>query len=727
MAFGVLGRVGVAAVGLALCGCAAAPERVEVPTAVHDPVRMAAADGSPCAPLQVEVDHERRWVLPARAECVHRVDLPPQRPLELRWTPLVPEDDPGPVTFRVVVEEGGARRVVAEETVAPANPSTWASERRTVVDAGSGPAAVLLEVEGDGSSDGGASAGWGSPLLAAAEPWQRPNLVLISIDTLRSDHMSLYGYPKPTTPRIDAWAQESGVVFESAVASSPWTLPSHATMLSGRDAIGHGANYDRPVPDGLELVAERLRAHGYHTHAVTGGGWLDTSYGLDRGFDAYRYFGGSPSDELPTQMPMVIRWLESDPVEPFFLFFHTYEVHEPFVRRGEDGAVLSDREIRTRALKRVPEEGFLLRREFIIGDRGTPHESWDRLPDDDLPEVIARYDSGIEYADRAIGELLATLDRLDLDERTVVVLTSDHGEALGERGLASHAYLYDFNLLVPLVIAAPTAGWEAGRVTHQVRLADIVPTLLDLAGLLIPGDLDGVSMRPIVDGCEPPGDRDAWSYAASSNRGVSIRTADGGKYILNNTAWRPLFGREERYGIGSDSDETDDLGPDENLRRAVVARMRRSSPGTRIEIDNPSSAALRVRLKSGVARPLYLKAEAVSGRGFRWTEDGAAVGRLDPGESCFLHSEWADPKWIVVELTAETDPPARFEGRVDLDGPGPIRWSLHLDGARWVEGGAPPPGAPAIAVSTGGALDTVPDLERTGEMRERLRALGYVE
>lgn len=170
------------------------------------------------------------------------------------------------------------------------------------------------------------------PRLVASRTQGRPNVVVVSIDTLRADHLSFYGYDVQTSPNIDAWARRSGVTFETAVAQAPWTLPSHVSMFTGLDAIRHGVNYDRPMPTELPTLAERLQAAGYETLAVTGGVYLHPRYGLSQGFNAYAYWDAaqtSREDELVRGMERSLTFIERNADRAFFLFLHTYDVHAP--------------------------------------------------------------------------------------------------------------------------------------------------------------------------------------------------------------------------------------------------------------------------------------------------------------------------------------------------------------------------------------------------------------
>ena len=189
---------------------------------------------------------------------------------------------------------------------------------------------------------------WANPEVLAPQAEKPRNVVLISIDTLRADRMSLYGYQRPTTPHLDAWAAESAVVFENAVAQAPWTLPSHTSMLTGLSTLRHGMNHARRLPGRLEMLPETLRAAGYRTLALTGGGYLHPSYHFDQGFDRFRYWSGLDprtgvrqqlDEELEVLLADASEWVGDHADERFFLFFHTYDIHHRVLPRE---AVLFD-------------------------------------------------------------------------------------------------------------------------------------------------------------------------------------------------------------------------------------------------------------------------------------------------------------------------------------------------------------------------------------------------
>jgi arylsulfatase A-like enzyme/Tfp pilus assembly protein PilF len=288
-------------------------------------------------------------------------------------------------------------------------------------------------------------------------------VLLVTIDTLRADHLGFHGYTAAETPVLDGLAKR-GVVFESVVAAAPLTLPSHATILTATYPPVHGAldNGYYSVVKSIPTLPEALKAAGYGTGAIISAYVLDSQYGLDRGFDTYdddfqdprgvyEEFRVRAAAEITAQ---ATRWLQShDAQSPFFLWVHYFDPHTPYAPPGE------------------------FARRFAANP----------------------YDGEIAYTDQQLGVLLRELKRSGHAKRTLVVVTADHGEALGEGGEATHGLLLRENTLhVPLVLSAGNRLPSGLRVKGVARTADIAPTILDLLGLDPLEGADGASLVPAV-------------------------------------------------------------------------------------------------------------------------------------------------------------------------------------------------------------------------------------
>jgi arylsulfatase A-like enzyme len=563
-----------------------------------------------------------------------------------------------------------------------------------------------------------------------------PNVVIISLDTLRADHTTMYGYERPTTPNIEKWARESGTLFRTAVAAAPWTLPSHVSLFTGLDSLVHGVIHTDPAPGSLVTLAELLRDRGYATAAVTGGSYLNPRYGLSQGFDRHRSVGGDLETELERELAYAIHWLQSysSPV-PFFLFFHTYEVHDPYTPRepflsritgSEADPEIQD--IVTSPTGADRDQGFRPMRNLKLRfrDDNRPPEV---LPWSEVSTAVDYYDSGIAFADRAIGELLDALAASEHADRTVVVLLADHGEAFGEHGFASHSSLYDHDLLVPLIVA-PVAGTRVVReVETQVRLVDVMPTILDLVGAEAPAGLSGRSLLPLMQGRRDDGQRDAFSYAAVTNFGISLRQEDH-KYIFRNSPFPATTGWEELYDLAADPSEFTNLAPAESpdrWRQPVLDHMRDHLGGVWITVANPAPTAIEGHLESAAigtgvrTTTVHPQCRLVAGRRLEF--------KVPPGESLTVVIE--RPEGLSVHVSGNltrqgSGPAAPFDLELDLSGESAAR-SLRMVGGRWIEAEGGDGAADVAFRWEAPPGDRYETLEVDGELEEQLRALGYIQ
>ena len=580
---------------------------------------------------------------------------------------------------------------------------------------------------------------WGNPEVQVWSTEPRPaNVVLISIDTLRADHLSLYGYGRETSPRLDAWARSSGIVFETAVVQSSWTLPSHASLFTGLRALRHGVNHPVRAPERLETLAEILREAGYATMGVAGGSYLHPRFGLSQGFDLYRSTSGTPQVELASGIEQADLWLREQGAErPFFLFFHTYEVHDPFNAREPyfsefgtwDITPLEDYVV-SRPRGGPTKNGFQALKEFQVQSKSGEKRP---LTNEELPMVVDLYDSGIAYTDEMLARIFDTLKELGLDEETVVVLTSDHGEALGENGVIGHGSLYDHNLLVPLIFALPGGEGGGRRIQEQVRSVDVVPTLLDLLDLPPLRGLDGVSLVPLMEGRSSKVPREATTYSSLTNYGLSLRVDGRFKYILQNNPWPKEVG-EELYRITEDPHEESNLLPGasqvEGLRQKAQEMLRGEVPGLRMRWSNDQPVAWCGTLESsifGLATVRTMEPDVAC----RWKGRGRVSCCVDSGDTFTL---------LVENVTApQLQLKGRFGPRNDKEKELPFEIGVDLSTleARHFLSLQDPSGGLQAGEGDGSYLtlwwqgprdrpaESAP--EDDAELRQQLQALGYID
>jgi len=293
------------------------------------------------------------------------------------------------------------------------------------------------------------------------------NVLLLTVDTLRADHLTPYGYERGTSPALDSLAS-GAVVFESAQASSSWTLPALASVMTGHYTSTHGCWKRRSrLSPAFETLTEVLRDGGYDTACVVSHIFLARNYGLQQGFVHFdtAFDRAEAHEDTHVSSPRVTRegvaWIENkaggEDRAPWFLWLHYFDPH----------------------FKYVVHEG----QEPSFGTDGV----------EDL------YDNEILFTDRHIGRVLDALERTGLAPRTVVVFFADHGEEFDDHGGKYHGHtLHEELTRIPLIIRAP--GVSAGRVAHPVRTVDIMPTVLELVGLEVPEGLAGASLVPSLSG-----------------------------------------------------------------------------------------------------------------------------------------------------------------------------------------------------------------------------------
>ena len=330
---------------------------------------------------------------------------------------------------------------------------------------GGGVRSALRLVRGPALAVGLAACGAVPPDGTAAPP--RPNIVLYVVDTVRADRLGVYGYEKPTSPRLDAFA-EGAVLFENAYAQSSWTRPAVASLFTGLLPPAHRTVGRRSVlPDDATTVAEILAAHGYEGLGLVRNPNVGRAFGFAQGFTRFR---SEDRERDETMLERVRLWLDErqDAEAPFFLFLHAIDPHGPYDPAPEfeemfeaGGAPAHYRTVR-----------------YLLGlNRG------DVEPDSGTAEALSRlYDAEVAQNDRAFGELLDELEDRGLVEDTAVIYVSDHGEEFAEHGRWEHGLsLYEEVLRVPLVMRLP--GVPARRVEAPAQHIDLLPTLLGYLGI----------------------------------------------------------------------------------------------------------------------------------------------------------------------------------------------------------------------------------------------------
>jgi arylsulfatase A-like enzyme len=564
------------------------------------------------------------------------------------------------------------------------------------------------------------------------------NVLLVVVDTLRADHLSLYGYPRNTSPQLDSWAVQNAAVFDTAVAPSPWTLPSHVSLFSGLDALSHGVNGGAPAPQDLQMLAEVLHERGYATVALTGGGFVHPKWGFAQGFDSYRYFGDIMGfeDELSTNLDSALEIIDRNADRPTFLFFHTYEVHNPYRARQPYFGEFSNLDpkgyhIRVDHPPSEAEDGFLGRRCLTLLHKGKAKSECEIPPDlRSLP--VDLYDSSIAYMDAILARLLAALSKPGWSDRTVVVLTSDHGEMFGEHGLVNHISLYDENLLVPLVIADPSGLGVGQRFTSQVRLVDVAPTVLELVGAEAQRGLDGVSLVPLMARERSEVPREAWSYASASNYGVSLRLANEYKYIFRNSVWPSIVQAEELYDLELDpAEKTSLIGSSdraESFRGLVANILQEKATGAHFRFSNSGSTTILGEFRSPVLKTTSVKTSRPVTPRFRWESKGHATFRVSPGDRFTVWFEGIVSGKLEIQLS-EKSGANPFETIINLGDLSVTPRNIELVASTFRNRSGPlPEGSTGVNIWMQGSTDRISaPIEVDERLKDQLEALGYVQ
>jgi arylsulfatase A-like enzyme len=384
-------------------------------------------------------------------------------------------------------------------------------------------------------------------------------IVLVTVDTMRADHLGLYGQPLPVSPALDALAAES-VVFDRALSTCPATAPSVAAMLTGHHRATNGVvRNGASLPADVTTLAEVLRAAGFRTGAVVANQLLHRA-GFKQGFERFTLAQPDAArPELFRDAPLLKaagRLLREFVDDPFFLWVHLMAPHGPYQPPRRYLPLMP-----AQAFRRPGDRTLMV----SFGNRGpglVPR--YQNLGGPVIPaEYRRRYAAEIRYVDDLLGALVGRLRRLGRWEDALVVVTADHGESLGEHDLwFQHGwYVYDDTVRVPLLVRAPNGTLAPRRVGASVSLVDLMPTVLDLTGVASPAGLEGESLLPLMQGDAT----DRTAYAQNYYENALVASSVGRwKYVRRG---KPQ--REELYDTAVDPGETRNLGGEhpEVLRR----------------------------------------------------------------------------------------------------------------------------------------------------------------
>lgn len=317
----------------------------------------------------------------------------------------------------------------------------------------------------------------------------RPNILLIVMDAARAKNLSCYGYNRPTTPHLERFSERC-VVYETAISAAGWSLPGHASIFTGLYPSRHGAHdQHKYLAPEYPTMAEQLRSRGYYTLAFCHNAYAGPATSLDRGFERFNddfgsiltslrkvsrrinksYQRDSGAGHTNKQIHVALRRLQADE-RPFFMFIHYEEPHAPYRPPRKYNRYLPN-DVSPREAKRVNQ------------DRWKYSAGLAPMDERDFEILTALYDGEIAYLDDRVAEVLRWFKESGMLDRTMVIITADHGENVGDHQMMGHAYcLYDTLLHVPLIIHYPGGTAAPGRVAHQVQTLDLLPTILAMLG-----------------------------------------------------------------------------------------------------------------------------------------------------------------------------------------------------------------------------------------------------
>jgi arylsulfatase A-like enzyme/Flp pilus assembly protein TadD len=368
------------------------------------------------------------------------------------------------------------------------------------------------------------------------------NVLLITLDTTRADHLSCYGYREKTTPNIDALARK-GTLFEQCGAPAPITLPSHSSIMTGTYPYVHGVrdNLYFQLAEANVTLAETLRENGYATAAHTAAAVVNREYGLAQGFDTYIDAGDVHERRGNVVCDGAIQWLQANAGRRFFMWVHLFDPHAPY----------------------EPPEPFRKRFEDP-------------------------YDGEVAFADHQVGRLVDELRRLGLHRNTLLVVTADHGEGLGEHNEQTHQYfIYESTMHVPLILHCPDQIPAKKRVSAQVRLIDIPPTILAFLGLPIRTGIQGRSLVPDVLGRRADSPPPVYGESLAGMLAMDLAPL---RY-LRDDGWKYIHApRPELYHVAEDPGETRNLADAEPQRLEDMREELRSLIAAAPDVIDPTEA-----------------------------------------------------------------------------------------------------------------------------------------
>lgn len=376
------------------------------------------------------------------------------------------------------------------------------------------------------------------------ESAERPNVIFIVVDTLRADHVSSYGYTRPTTPQLDSWLAQEGTQFTNASSTSAWTYPANAGILTGKQPANLGVTWsqwkhpENRIPESEKLLAEYLHDEGYATAGFTSVHFVSSQFGFGQGFDTYQNSAGSLenktwADDINTE---AMNWLstEWDETQPMFLFLYYFDSHSWYNPPAPYDTLYDPTYTGTLTAE--------------VYQTGRPVAEGDVIATDrDIEHVVALYDGCITYWDTQFGQMMTFLEQNGVLDDSLIILTSDHGEMFGEHDeWAHHNSVYEEVLRVPFVVRYDGVVNSNVSLDAPVSTLDITPTILDFLDISPSGQMDGVSLAEGLRGnVTLPADRLIYSEAdavTDPNDGSYWHAPHHELRAVQQSGWKYIYG-----------------------------------------------------------------------------------------------------------------------------------------------------------------------------------------
>lgn len=530
-------------------------------------------------PFDRNFDYATALFAPAPTTMTFDITVPPQGRLRFSYAMSQASRPGDEVTFRVQTH---ARPLWEKTLQLDAQGTTWHWHDAVIDLATMSGKRISLTLQTDAPVGARGYGLWGNPVVESPRPPKGPpNVIVIAVDTLRADRLGINGHSQPTSPHLDALGRD-GFNFKHAISASNWTSSAFASIFTGlmpsRHQVIHRA---RSVPQNLVTLPEHFQRQGWGTHGIVYKAYL-YNMGFEQGFDTW-FNVPRANVKADDNLQQAITWLRDNHDRQFFLFLHFNDPHQPFNQPAPFDTVFDSENVAKQLGAKLPL--LIGRRNSVRGCRKCTRQG--RLRPDFPPLAHDLYDGAVRYVDDRIGRFLDALKQHSIYDNSIIAFVADHGELLWEHhNYFGHGgpFLYDELIRVPLMIK-PQRGATVGpprTIETQVRTFDVMPTLLDLAGLPIPEDIQAQSLVPLL--ADKDGSTDNARLAISENlkqHVISVRHR-GWKYVL---AHRPGgTSREQLFDLRHDPKEQRSVSQSHpqllhDLRRQGMSHWVENRPG----------------------------------------------------------------------------------------------------------------------------------------------------